>query len=135
MKSARTRRFNRRRPGFTLVEVLAAMTFLGLLLPVILSALLLANRTSVLADRSGLAAQLAENRLGELLLADAWAAAESRGDFGADWPGYRWELTKTTWITDPTMTELTLRVSFEVQGATRQIQLTTLAATATTPAL
>lgn len=134
MKSTRTRHFNRRRPGFTLMEVLAAMTFLGILLPVILSALLLANRTSVLADRSGLAAQLAENRLGELLLADAWVASESRGDFGADWPGYRWELTKTAWITDPTMTELTLRVSFEVQGATQQIQITTLAAT-NTPSL
>ena len=130
MKSARTRRFNGCRPGFTLVEVLAAMTFLGLLLPVILSALLLANRTSVLADRSGLAAQLAENRLGELLLADAWAAAESQGDFGADWPGYRWELSKTAWTTDPTMTELILHVYFEVQGGIQQIQLTTLAATA-----
>ena len=132
MKSARTRPCSSTRLGFTLVEVLAAMAFLGLLLPVTISALLLSNRTSVLAERSGLAAQLAQNQLNELLLADAWAAAENRGDFGADWPGYRWELTKTAWTADPTMTELTLRVVFEVQGNRQEIQLTTLAATAAT---
>src|SRR6266481_7750029 len=53
--------------AFTLVEVLVAMTFLGILVPVIVSALSVATRASVSAERTTLAAQLAENKLSELL--------------------------------------------------------------------
>jgi type II secretory pathway pseudopilin PulG len=101
--------------AFTLVEVLACLTFLGILIPVVVSALLTANRAGAVSERSGIAAQLGENRLGELMLNNEWSSASQRGDFGTEWPGYRWELTKADWG-NGAMTELTLDVAFQVQG-------------------
>lgn len=115
------------RKGFTFVEVLAALAFLGLLIPVVVGALTLANRAGVVSERTQVATQLAENRLNELMVGNLWTTAESRGDLGADWPGYRWELTQAAWGSDNTMTELTVHVFFAVQGQEHEVQLTTLA--------
>ena len=112
--------------AFTLVEVLACLTFLGILIPVVVSALLTANRAGAVAERSEIAAQLGENRLGELMLNNEWSSASQRGDFGTDFTGYRWELTKADWG-NGAMTELTLNVIFQVQGIEHHVQLATLA--------
>lgn len=121
-----------RRAGFTLVEMLAAMAFLGILMPVVISALLVSNRAAEVSERSTIAMQLAENRLGEMMLGGAWSSESNRGDFGAQWPGYRWELEQAAWETG-TMTELTLTVFFPVQGAEQEVRLTTLASDSLTP--
>jgi len=86
--------------GFTFVEVLAAMLFLAILVPAILQALTLANRASEVSERSAIAAELASNKLGELTLNDAWSNADAKGDFGNEWPGYRYEVTQATWDVD-----------------------------------
>ena len=105
-----------RRGAFTFVEMLAAMAFLGILIPVVVSALLVSNRAAVVAERSTIAMQLGENRLDEMMLADALDLRGSRGDFGDDRPGYRWELKKADWETSA-MTELTLDVFFKCKAA------------------
>jgi type II secretory pathway pseudopilin PulG len=115
-----------RRAAFTLVEILAAMAFLGLVIPVVLGALLISNRAAVTAERSSVAAQLAENEMAQLMIDDAWTSASSRGDFGENWPGYRWELKKNSWEATA-MTELDLTVFFQVHGRDHQIVLSTLA--------
>jgi type II secretory pathway pseudopilin PulG len=119
---------NRRRKhaGFTLVEVLASLAFLGALIPVVISALLVSNRAAVVAERSVIAAQLGENMLNEMIVEQTWSSSGSRGDFGQDWPGYRWQLTQASWTTG-NMTELTMDVFFQVQGREQSIQLGTLA--------
>ncbi len=116
-----------RRPlAFTLVEVLAALAFMGILIPVIVEALMVSNRAAVVSERSSQAAQLGENRLGELLLADAWSSADASGDFGTERPGYHWTLAKSDWESGA-MTELKLTVLFSVQGREHQVALSTLA--------
>jgi prepilin-type N-terminal cleavage/methylation domain-containing protein len=115
----------RRRRGFTFVEILAALAFLGILIPVVVSALMVSNRSAVMAERSTVAAQLGENQLGEMLLADAWTNASNRGDFGADYPGYRWEMQQADWDSGA-MTELVLDVFYTVQGREQSIRLSTL---------
>lgn len=115
----------RHRAGFTLVEVLAAMAFLGIVMPVVISALFVSSRAAVVAERSTIAMQLGENKLNEMMLGGAWTSESGRGDFGDQWPGYRWEMSKAAWETS-TMTELTLDVFYKVQGAERDLQLTTL---------
>jgi hypothetical protein len=112
--------------AFTFVEILASMLFLAILIPTVMSALALSNRAGVLAERTSTAIQLAENRLGEMLVDGTWATGAGGGDFGGDWPGYRWELKSADWPED-TMTELTISVYFEVQGREQNVQLTTLA--------
>lgn len=124
MIRARTQRM-RSWGGFTFIEVLAALLFLGILIPVVVSALTFSSRISVVAERSAIAAQLAENQLNELMLTGSASAASTSGDFGAAWPGYRWELDSADWQADD-MTELTMSVFFPVQGSEQQVRLTTL---------
>lgn len=114
-----------REHAFTFVEILAAMLFLGILMPVVIGALQISNRAAVIAERTTVAGQLAENRLAELMLDDAWTSAASTGDFGAEWPGYTWELTRLDWASG-TMTELQLAVIFTVQGRAHDVRLSTL---------
>ena len=85
--------------GFTFVEILAALLFLALVVPAIVTALTLSNKASEFTERGGAAGALAENKLNEMLTADAWQAAGSAasGDCGPDWPGYRWEMTQSPW--------------------------------------
>ena len=123
-----------RNQAFTFVEILAALAFLGILVPVVISALMTANRAGVAAERSALAVTLAENQMAELIVGDAWTATGSRGDFGTQWPGYRWELRQDTWNggnsgsfgDNAGMTQLTLSVFFPVQGQERSVTLSTL---------
>ncbi len=119
------RRDQKLRRAFTLVEILATLAFLGLVLPVAVKAILMATRTAEIAERSQIAEQLGENKLAELMLADAWTSAESRGTFSDDRPGYRWELKRNDWETGA-MTELDLQVFYPVQGSEQSLQLSTL---------
>ena len=114
------------RKGFTLIEVLAALLFLGILIPAVLRGISIASRASEAAERGNVAGQLAENQLEQVILDGTWSTGAGRGDFGADWPLYRWELTSSTWDQD-TMTQLTMKVYFKVQGREQSVQLTTLA--------
>ncbi len=127
--------YHRRQPaGFTFAEILAALAFLAILIPAIITALTLANRAAVQAERTSIASQLGEFELGQLMTASAWQSASNRGDFGADYPGYRWELEQSSWSGDTAnpMTQLTMHVFFSVQGQEREIQLTTLASNTNT---
>ena len=124
-------RFPQRRhvDAFTFVEVFAAMVFLAILVPAIVEGLGIANRASVIAERSAIAGELAENKLNEILVDGTSQSTEgTSGDFGTDWPGYRWELTQQSWDQDTvnTMTDLTMEVFFQVQGAERSVKLDTL---------
>ena len=121
----------RKHSGFTFVEILAAMVFLAILVPAVLQMLTLANRASEVSERSSIAAELANNKLNELTLNEAWATADSKGDFGSDWPGYHYEVTQGTGAVD-SMTNLGVEVFYPVQGKERSIQLTTLVSTSGT---
>ncbi len=116
-------------PGFTLVEVLAALMFLAILVPAIVGGLTLGNRISVLSERKAIAAELAENKLNEQLVGNSWQSSSSNtGDFGAGYPGFRWQATQQNWRGDSTntMTELAMEVFFPVQGKEHSVRLTTL---------
>ena len=123
--ASRAARSGRGRLGFTFAEVLAAMVFLAILVPVLIEGLTLANRAATVAKRTATAMQLGENRLNELLLNRLWATAPARGDFGVDWSQYRYEVIRGNWPMDR-MVELTVRVTFEVQGHEHEVRLTTL---------
>ncbi len=114
--------------AFTFVEILAAMAFLGILIPAVVTAFTQANRAAVAAERTSIAVRLCENHLNELLIGNTWQSAGGGGDCGADYPGYHWDTSQTSWLGDSTnaMTELTVHVYFPVQGQEREVKLTTL---------
>lgn len=114
------------RSGFTFAEVLAAMLFMAILVPVVCHTLALSNRISVLAERKAVALQVAENQLYEAILTGDWALGSSSGDVDADGSTYQWELATLDWAEDD-LVEVTVGVSFEVQGREYLLHLTSLA--------
>lgn len=111
--------------GFTFVEILAALIFLAILVPAVLEGLTISSRISVISERNAIAANLAQNKLNELTINGAWAAADAGGDFGKDWPGYRYEVTQSTWDMD-SMTAVAVKVFYSVQGSEQSVSLSTL---------
>jgi Tfp pilus assembly protein PilV len=116
----------RRASAFTFVEVLAALLFLGITIPAVVGALMTAGRAATVSERRAIATELGENLLSELMIDNAWKNASSRGEFSADYPGYRYEMTQANWKNDTAMTELMFKVLFKVQGQEYEVQLTTL---------
>lgn len=106
------------------------MIFLAILIPAILEGITLSTRASLLAERGAVAAELAQNKLGELTLNDAWMSGETGGNFGPDWPGIRWESEHATWEMDA-MEQLTVRAYFKVQGREKCVTLSTLVSSGT----
>ena len=111
--------------GFTFVEILAALLFLGITIPAIVTALTVSNRAATIAERTAIAAELAQNELNRLVIEGTWSSASSRGDFGDTRPGYRWELIQDNWQYGD-MVQLTCEVFFQVQGQERSVKLSTL---------
>jgi Tfp pilus assembly protein PilV len=119
---------------FTLSEVLIALLLVAVVLPVAVHAVLTANRAGVAASRRETAVRLANNKLQEIVLTDAWLDAEEAGEFEDEFSDYRWELESATWDgdTEHAMRVLTLRVFFNVQAQELQVRLSTLVKEPTT---
>lgn len=111
--------------GFTLAEILAAMLFMAIVIPVIVQGMAIANRAGVVAARSREAAQLADRVLTEAAVTGTWQNGDQSGDFEPDYPGYQWKLTTTAWSED-VMRLVTVEVTFPVQGHESSVRLSTL---------
>lgn len=112
--------------GFTLAEVLAALVIMAIVLPVAVEGLRIANRAGVVAHRKGVAVQLADSLLNELVVTGEWQYSAQDGDFGTEWNGYRWRLRNQNWGSDA-MQMLTLEVFYQVQDREYSVRLSTLA--------
>jgi type II secretory pathway pseudopilin PulG len=112
--------------GFTLAEALAGMLFLAIVIPATVEGFLVANRAGVLAERNRMAAQLADQKLSGMVLSEEWRDSDEEGDFGEDYPGFRWVLSDEAWGED-TMRLVSVEVFFTVQGREYSIRLSTLA--------
>lgn len=116
-----------RRPasGFTFAEMLAAMLFLAILVPVVIEGMTLANRMGVVAERGRWAAELAERKLNEIVLNQQWRDGESSGDFGDEFPDFRWTLLDEVGGVE-SLRLLTVVVSYPVQDQEYTTRLSTL---------
>ena len=117
-KSAR----RRRRAGFTLVEVLASLVIMGIVLPFAMRGASLAMHAGSVARHQAEAATLGEAKLTEMVSMGSWADA-SQGDFGNDFPQYRWNMENTQ--RDIGVTELILSVIWQERGEDRSVKLST----------
>ena len=111
--------------GFTLVEVLAAMLFMAVVLPVIVEGMAVASHAGTVAERGRLAAQLADRVLTEMAVTGDWQDGDQSGDFEPDYNGYRWDLATDEWSEGP-MRVLTVEVTYSVQGRESSVKLSTL---------
>jgi hypothetical protein len=115
-----------RNSGFTFAEILAALVFMAILIPVLIEGLSFANKVNVVAERKAIATRLGSNLLNELIVTDSWQNGTSSGDFGEEWTDYEWSFNQEPWELD-TMTVLTMSVSYQVQGADYFVRLSTMA--------
>ena len=111
--------------GFTLVEVLATLTLLAIILPVAMEGISLSTKTAALAKQQMEAATLAATKLAELSATEAWQNRTLSGDFGQEWPQYRWSAEVQDWE-GATVKQVDIHVTWTMRGTERSATLTTL---------
>jgi type II secretory pathway pseudopilin PulG len=116
-----------RAAAFTLAEVLAAMAFLAILIPVIAECLSIASRAGEVAERKTEAARVAERVLNESIVTTNWNNQSSQsGTVNEGIRQFDWTLQNEPWNQDP-IRLLTVEVKYNVQGKDYTVHLSTLA--------
>ena len=114
-----------RRRGLTLIEVLATIVLISIVLPAAMQGVSMCLSAASLARQRTEAAGLAEAKLNELLATGDWQFGSTSGEFGEAWPGYRWGCG-TSEFSDPTLSQLYVRVVWTHRGQERDVTVTTL---------
>jgi general secretion pathway protein I len=116
--SCRTRAGERRRAGFTLVEVLAALLFMAIVIPVAVEGVHLAGRAGVVAERKAAAALVADSVLNEAIAASQAGQGgpnSQNGTTEVEGIDYQWQLRNELWGRDAVRL-ISIQVTFAVQG-------------------
>jgi len=118
--------------GFTLVEILATLALVGILLPAVTGGLSLCLSMAGQARQQAQAASLAHGKLSEVVATAQLQSASMKGDFGTDWPDYRWAANLSDWD-GATLRQLDVTVSWRHAGKDRGVTMTTLVYTGGSP--
>jgi prepilin-type N-terminal cleavage/methylation domain-containing protein len=111
------------RRGFTLIEVLAAIVFIAIVLPIAMNGISLALFAAENAKQQAEAAQLAEKQLAEVTASSTLMAGTLAGDFGDTLPAYKWQSIAVS--RDMGILEVTMQVTWNSRGQDRNVELTT----------
>ncbi len=128
-------RLRRDKSAFTLAEVLAALLFMAIVIPVALEGMHVASRAGSVAVRKREAARVAQRILNENLVTTNWNNGASQG--GVIVEGIRqfqWTLRNEAWNVDQntsTMRLLSVEVTYAAQGQNYSVRLSTLVDSAT----
>ena len=115
----------RTRAAFTLAEVLAALMFMAIVIPVAIEGLHIANRAGVVAQRKTVATRVAENALNEALVSSQSQGGARNGVVQEGAVDYRWSIRYSIWPED-SMRVVTAEVLYLVQGHEHDVRLSTL---------
>lgn len=115
----------RRRAGFTLAEVLAALVFMAIVIPVAVQGVRIAARAGAVAERKGEAARVAERLLNEAIVTGQTGQSALGGTVQEGTREYQWQLKDAPWDKDD-LRVLTVQVVFTVQGQEYDVRLSTL---------
>ena len=119
--------------AFKLAEVLAAMLFLAIVIPVAVEALHVSSLAGEVAARKGAAGRIADRILNESLVTTNWSGSVQSGTVSEGALDFRWTLTSQNWPQD-SMQMLTAEVKFLAQGKDYSVKLSTLAGSPNQPA-
>ena len=120
---------DRAQAGFTLAEVLAALLFMAIVIPVAVHGLQVASLAGTVADRKGQAARVAERLLNESLVTTNWSKSLQNGTIVDGDRQFRYTLRNDTWSQDGNMDApklLTVEVTYAVQSRDYFVRLSTL---------
>ncbi len=115
------------RNAFTLVEVLAALLMMAIIIPVAMEGMSVASRAGVLGQRKAAAMRVAERILNETIVQGDTQQASSSGTIADGDTNYPWSMRTETWAED-SMLQMTVTVTFTVQGNNYEVSATTLVA-------
>ena len=119
-----------RTAAFTLAEVLAALVFMAIVIPVALWALSISSRVGEVAARRGEAALVAERVLNESMVTTNWNLSAQTGVQRQGVREFPYTVRNDPWTQDPnatTMRLVTVEVKYHVQGQDYSFTLSTLA--------
>ena len=121
-----------RRGAFTFIEILATMALLGIVLPAVMSGISLCLATADVAKRQAQASALGHDKLMELVAEENWQQGAVSGDFGQDWPEYRWTAQVADWD-GGALRELDVTVLWQQRSRQRSVTMSTLVSTGSQP--
>ena len=113
--------------GFTLAEVLAALLFMAIVIPVAVEALHIASLAGEVGTRKTEAARVADRILNENIVTTNWTQSSQSGTTIENGHEFRWTLKSQLWPSDSTMQLLTAEVVFSASGREYSVHLNTLA--------
>jgi hypothetical protein len=125
MKAAR----RRSAAGFTLAEVLAALLFMAIVIPVAIEAMHIASRAGTVSERKGEAARVAQRLLAETLVTTNWSQAVQGGTVTEGQRQFAWTMHSDPWNQDPNQNvirQLSVEVKFAAQGQNFSVLMSTL---------
>ena len=116
--------------GMTLIEVLAALVFMAIVIPIAVEGLRVANLAGLVGQRKLVAARIAERVLNENRVTGQAANASQSGVVREGGLEFRWTIRTENW-TEQSMRLATVEVTFPVQGRDYDVRLSTLLDNAT----
>ena len=114
--------------GFTFVELLATMVFIAVLMPTALRGISLCTTIAGDSRKQIEAAALAKTQLTELIVTGDWENGARSGDFGSEWPGYRWTADVSNWTdgSNVSLRQVDVTVTWPSRNTTKRLMLSTL---------
>ncbi len=122
----------RPKAAFTLAEVMVALLFLAIVIPVAVKAISIASLAGEVAARKGAAARIADRILNESIVLTNWNNGVQSGTVQEGVLDFHWTLTSQAWPQDA-MQLLTAEVTYQAQGKDYSVKLSTLANPQTQP--
>lgn len=105
--------------------MLAALLFMAIVVPVALHGMSVASRAGVLGQRKAAAMRVGERVLNDLAITGGWNQGATGGSITEGDTTYAWTMQSVTWPSDA-MTQVTVQVTFTVQGNDYSVSLSTL---------
>ncbi len=102
MRLKQQRHDNSAAAGFTLAEVLAALMFLAIVIPVAVQALRVASLAGEVAERKGQAARIAERVLSENIVTTNYTMPSLTGTIYEGTRDFRWSMRSEPWTQNTT---------------------------------
>jgi prepilin-type N-terminal cleavage/methylation domain-containing protein len=113
------------RAGFTLAEVLAALAFMAIVIPVAVQGVAVASRAGQVAARKADAARIGDRVLNELEVTGQLLSGVQTGVIREGTREFRWSMQTQSWL-EGNLNQVTVSVAFEVQGQAYDLRLATL---------
>jgi hypothetical protein len=112
--------------GFTLAEVLAALVFMAIVIPVTVQGVRVANLAGQVGARKAIAIRVAERVLNEHLVTGQLQATAQGGTIQEGVYEFQWNVRVEPWTVDVTLNLATVEVTYQVQGQEYKVDLSTL---------